>query len=78
MNQQLYSPSIEMLDESIRILNENKKSSAADHQGDGVQFSRTSSHITPTAITESMKTGDLLELKYEAVKQVIYLKLPFP
>ena len=70
LNNQLYAPAIEMLDEAVNVLLENQ-GEITDNKPERITFSKSPSVVVPANINEGMTSADLLQLQYKAMKQVI-------
>ena len=68
LNNQLYAPAIEMLDEAVNVLLENQGEITDNKR---ITFSKSPSVVVPANINEGMTSADLLQLQYKAMKQVI-------
>ncbi len=82
LNYQAFSPAIEILDEAVKVLQKENEGSFKASKSGGITFSKSSSAVVPVNIDEEMRSEDLLELQYKAIKEVCtrkwVTKLPFP
>lgn len=71
LNLKYFTPTVEMLDESIRVIGENQEMTTTPTQQQRVRFSlHPSPLIIPAIINENIRSEDLLDIKLTAMKQV--------